>query len=163
MRKPRYITQSALIAALYAALAYGQNLLLPGTSGFVIQFRAAEALCVLALFSRAAIPGLGLGCLIFNLTMTSALPLDPLVGTVASTVAALLMWLLRRVTVGGFPLPAILMPVLVNGLFIGWELCFFMGGGFWFNCLCVAAGEAAVLLTLGTVLFFALKKRPVLQ
>ena len=43
---------------------------------------------------------------------------------------------------------ALLMPALFNALLIGWELALYIGGGFWFNALYVAIGEAAVLLTL---------------
>ena len=55
------------------------------------------------------------------------------------------------------------MPALWNGLLVGWELDFYIGGGFWFNGLCVAAGEAAVLLTLGVLLYRVLDKRGIAQ
>jgi hypothetical protein len=35
----------------------------------------------------------------------------------------------------------------------------YIGGGFWINALYVAIGEAAVLLTLGSALYYALKVR----
>ena len=57
-KKARFLAHGALIAALYVVLAYLQNFIFPDSSSFAIQFRAAEALCVLALFTRAAIPGL---------------------------------------------------------------------------------------------------------
>ena len=84
----KQLTLGALIAALYVALTWMQNLLLPGTTSMAIQFRASEALCVLAFFTPAAIPGLGLGCLLFNLSNAGALPLDLVVGTAASVLAA---------------------------------------------------------------------------
>ena len=158
-KKVRFIVYAALIAALYAALTHMQNLLLPGSATWVIQFRASEALCVLAFFTPAAIPGLGIGCLLFNLTYAATLLLDFLVGTLASLLAAAAMWLLRKVTVKGFPLPGLLMPALFNALLVGWELSVYVGGSFWLNALYVAVGEAAVLLTLGTALFYAIKAR----
>ena len=158
-KKVRFIVYAALIAALYAALTHMQNLLLPGSATWVIQFRASEALCVLAFFTPAAIPGLGIGCLLFNLTYAATLPLDFLVGTLASLLAAAAMWLLRKVTVKGFPLPGLLMPALFNALLVSWELSVYVGGSFWLNALYVAVGEAAVLLTLGTALFYAIKAR----
>ena len=157
-KKVRFIVYAALIAALYAALTHMQNLLLPGSATWVIQFRASEALCVLAFFTPAAIPGLGIGCLLFNLTYAATLPLDFLVGTLASLLAAAAMWL-RKVTVKGFPLPGLLMPALFNALLVSWELSVYVGGSFWLNALYVAVGEAAVLLTLGTALFYAIKAR----
>lgn len=155
----RYLTQAALIAALYAGLTHLQNLLIPGSATWAIQFRASEALCVLALFTPAAIPGLTVGCMVFNLTYLGALPLDFVVGSLATVLAAAAMWLLRRVTVKGYPLPAMLMPALFNAFLVGWELTAYIGGGFWINALYVAIGEAAVLLTLGTALFYALRAR----
>ena len=64
------------------------------------------------------------------------------------------MWLLRKV-----PIVGVLMPALWNAVLVGWELSVYIGGGFWINALCVAIGEAAVLLTLGLVLYFTLKSR----
>jgi len=158
-RNTRNLTHAALIAALYAALTYLQNLLLPGSASWAIQFRASEALCILALFTPAAIPGLSIGCLVFNLSYAGALPLDPVLGTAATALAASAMYFIRKWTIKGFPLFALLMPALFNALLIGWELALYIGGGFWLNALYVAIGEAAVLLTLGTALFYGMKTR----
>ena len=43
-KKTRNITHAALIGAMYFALTHLQNLLLPGSTTWVIQCRAAEAL-----------------------------------------------------------------------------------------------------------------------
>ena len=158
-KNTRYITHAALIAATYVALTYLQNFLVPNSASFAIQFRASEALCVLALFTPAAIPGLTIGCLLFNVSYSAALPLDFLVGTGATLLAVGAMYGLRRVTLRGYPLPAMLMPVIWNGLLVGWELSAYIGGAFWLNALYVAIGEAAVLLTLGTALFYGIKAR----
>lgn len=158
-RSTRFLAHAALIAALYAALTYLQNLLIPGSASWAIQFRASEALCVLAFFTPAAVPGLAVGCLLFNLTFAGALPLDFLMGTAASFFAALAMWLTRKLTLKGYPLPGLLMPALINAALVGWELAFYIGGGFWLNALYVAIGEAAVLLTLGSALYYTIKLR----
>ncbi len=158
-RKTRFLAHAALIAALYAALSLLQNLLLPGSAAMPIQFRISEALCVLALFTPAAIPGLAVGCLVFNLTLAGALPLDFLVGSLATGICAWLMRRTRSITVKGFPLPALLMPAAVNGLAVGWELSIAIGGGFLPSCAYVAAGEAAVLLTLGSLLYALIRSR----
>jgi len=81
------------------------------------------------------------------------------VGSLATYCAAKAMWLTRTVTVKGWPLLGLLMPALSNALLVGWELSVYIGGGFWINALYVAIGEAAVLLTLGTALFYAMKLR----
>ncbi len=158
-RKTRFLAHGAMIAALYAGLTYMQNILIPGSATWAIQFRASEALCVLALFTPAAIPGLTVGCVLFNLTFAGALPLDVPVGGMATLLAAAGMYGLRKVTVKGYPLPAMLLPALSNGVLVGWELSVYIGGGFWLNALYVAIGELAVLLTLGTALYYALRSR----
>lgn len=157
-KKARYLVHAALIGAMYAALTHLQNLLLPGSGTWAIQFRISEALCVLALFTPAAIPGLTVGCAVFNLTFAGALPLDALIGGVATALSASTMYLLRRVKVGNLPVTALVMPALWNALLIGWELTVYIGGAFWLNGLYVAIGELAVLLSLGTVLYSVLSK-----
>ena len=145
-KKTKFITTGALIAAMYVALCYLQNALVPNSASMAIQFRAAEALCVLAFFTPAAIPGLTIGCLLFNMSFAGALPLDPVVGTAATLLAAGGMWLTRK------------MPAVANAILVGWELTVFIGEAFWLNALYVAVGEVAVLLTLGTGLYYVLKK-----
>ena len=160
MRKQtKFLTQSAILAALYTALTYFQNFLLPGSASWAIQFRASEALCVLSLFTPAAIPGLTIGCLLFNLSFAGALPLDPILGTAATLLATGSMYLTRKVTIKGYPLLSLLMPALFNALLVGWELSIYIGGGFLLNALYVAIGEGAVLLTLGSALYYALRIR----
>lgn len=159
MKNPYQIARAAMIAACYVVLTYLQNFLFPDSASMAIQFRASEALCVLAFFTPAAIPGLTIGCLLFNISYAAALPLDFLVGTGASLLATSAMWLTRKVTIKGFPLLGLLMPALFNGLLVGWELAVYIGGGFWFNAVCVAIGEAGVLLTLGTLMYYALRRR----
>ena len=158
-KNTRYLVQCAMIAALYVVLTHLQNLLLPGSATWAIQFRVSEALCVLALFTPAAIPGLTLGTLLFNITYAQALPLDFLLGSLASFLAALFMWKGRQLTVKGYPLFSLLMPGLFNGLIVGWELSLYIGGAFAYNAVTVAIGEAAVLLTLGSALYYAFRIR----
>ena len=158
-KSTRYLTQAAIIAALYAVLTHLQNLLLPGSATWAIQMRLSEALCVLALFTPAAVPGLTLGCLIFNITYAAALPLDFVLGSAATLLAAEGMWLTRKITVHGYPLLAMLMPAIANAILVGWELTVYIGGGFGLNALYVALGEIAVLLVPGSLLYYALKKR----
>ena len=158
MNHSRKLTQAAIIAALYAALTHLQNILLPGSASMAIQFRASEALCVLALFTPAAIPGLTLGCLLFNLTSGAALPLDFLIGSLASFTAASAMWQLRNLKIKNMPLPGLAMPALANAVFVGWELSRYIGGGFLLNALYVAIGELGVLFTLGALLYNFLAK-----
>ena len=159
MKNTKNITHAALIGAMYFALTHLQNLLVPNSATWAIQFRASEALCVLALFTPAAIPGLAVGCLLFNITYVNALPLDTVVGSVATLLACGAMYLTRNVKVKQFPAPAMVMPALFNALLVGWELTVYIGGGFWVNALYVAIGELGVLLTLGSILSVAIRRR----
>ena len=153
-KRTRYLAHGALIAALYVTLTHMQNILLPGSATWAIQMRLSEALSVLAFFTPAAAPGLAVGCLVFNLTYSAALPLDWLVGSLATYLAAWSMHRLRN-----RPFVGMLMPALFNAILVGWELTVYIGGGFWLNALFVAIGEATVLLSFGAVLYRAINKR----
>ena len=159
MNKTRYVTQAAVIAALYAVLTHLQNILLPGSTTWAIQMRISEAMTVLAFFTPAAIPGLSLGCLLFNLTYAGTLPLDFLVGTLATFLAALAMWKTRNVKTFHLPLLGMLMPAITNAVLVGWELTVYIGGGFVLNAVYVALGELAVVLVLGSLLYTAISRR----
>lgn len=164
-RKNRSLATSAVIAALYVALTYSQNAIFPGSTSMAVQFRVAEALCVLALFTPAAIPGLTVGCLLANIISLGALPMDMLFGTLASFLAAVSMYALRRVTFRGLPLISLAMPALFNGAIIGAEIeAFFIDGPFRFSSFliqggCVAVGEIGVLFTLGLMLAKIIKNK----
>ncbi len=157
--RTRFWSHAAIIAALYVVLTHMQNILIPNSASFSIQCRLSEALCVLAFFTPAAIPGLSIGCLIFNITFAAALPLDWIMGSLATLAATAAMWGLRRVTVAGYPLPGMLMPALTNAALVGWELSMYIGGGFWLNAFYVAIGELIVLLVFGSVLHRVMKRR----
>ena len=157
--RSRRLAHGALIAALYVVLTHMQNMLLPGSATWAIQFRLSECLCILAFFTPAAAPGLAVGCLVFNLTFSGALPLDWLVGSLATFCAAWAMYRLRRVKLLGLPLPGMLMPALFNAILVGWELTVYIGGAYPLNALYVAIGEAAVLLGPGTALYRAITNR----
>ena len=155
---------TAVIAAMYAALTYAQSMLLPGTTTAAVQFRVSEALNVLALFTPAAIPGLTLGCIISNLySIGQGLPLDMIFGSFATLGATLCIYFLRNAKIKGYPMPAMIMPALWNGVIIGWEIeVFFIEGAFNFKSFLiqgglVALGELGVMLILGTILYYSLK------
>ena len=157
--KSRFTAHAALIAALYVVLTYAQNIIIPDSATWAIQFRASEALCILAFFTPAAIPGLTLGCLIFNISYSHTLPLDFLLGTLATFLAVGGMYLTRRWTVKGYPLLGMLLPAVTNAALVGWEISVYVGGAFLVNALYVAIGEVVVLLSAGTALFYAVRKR----
>ena len=160
MKNTRFVTHAAIFAALYAVLTYAQFLLWPESTSMAIQVRISEALCVFAFFTPAAVPGLTLGCLLFNLTFAGTLPMDWLVGTLATLLAVEGMWLTRNITVKGFPILGMLLPALTNAILVGWELTIYIGeASFWYNALFVALGELIALLTVGSIVFYAVKAR----
>ncbi len=158
----KFLTFSAVIAALYAVFTYAAAFF--NLAYGPIQFRFSEALNVLCLFTPAAIPGLTVGCLIANIFSFN--PIDLIMGTSATLIAATTMYFLRNVKIGKFPLLSMLMPVVANGLIVGAEIAIFFteGGasltGFLVAAAEVALGELAVMLTLGTALYFLLLKNP---
>lgn len=71
-KRTKYITRSAVIAALYVALTAVSAAF--GLSSEAVQIRISEALCVLPVFSSSAIPGVAIGCMISNLIFGASLP-----------------------------------------------------------------------------------------
>ncbi len=67
MRKSRIrtLSRAAMIAALYVALTLISALL--GLSSGAVQIRLSEMLCILPVFTNAAVPGVTVGCFIANL------------------------------------------------------------------------------------------------
>ncbi len=159
MNRTRYMTHAAIIAALYAVLTHMQNLLLPSSASMAIQLRISEALMVLSFFTPAAIPGLSIGCLLFNLTFSGTLPLDFLLGTLATGLAAWGMWKTRQIKLGRLPVLGLCLPALTNAVLVGWELTQYVGGAFPVNALSVALGELAVVPVLGGMVYISLQSR----
>ncbi len=104
MKKTRFITEAAIIAALYAVL----TIAIPGGSG-QIQVRVSEALTILPFFTPAAIPGLFVGCLAANLFVGNG-PYDIIIGSLATLLAAFVTWKMPRKFLA--PLP----PVIINAV-----------------------------------------------
>ena len=156
---PRQMATAGIIAAIYAAL----TLLLPIPQYGGIQFRVAEAMTVLPFLFPEAIPGLTVGCFLANL-LGSPMPVDWIVGTAATLLAALWTSRLRHRALA--PLP----PVICNMVLVGAELALFYpakGMGFWaaygFNALTVGIGEAAACFILGSLLLQVLPRVPALK
>ncbi|MEG2175045.1 MAG: QueT transporter family protein, partial [Oscillospiraceae bacterium] len=90
-------------------------------------------------------------------------PLDILLGSAATLVAALLTRRLRFVRWRGLPVLAVLPPIILNALVVGGELSYMMTGGFspavfWLNAAQVGAGELIACVTLGLPLVWALER-----
>ena len=79
-----FMTQAAMIAAIYVVLTY---IFAPFSFGEV-QVRISEALTILPIFTPAAIPGLFAGCLIGNILGGAILP-DIVFGSIATLIGAI--------------------------------------------------------------------------
>lgn len=161
--KSQDIVKAAMIGALYVLLTVLQAILLPGSTAAAIQFRASEALMMLTAFSPSAIYGLTIGCCIANIT--SGMPMDILIGSLATLLAAILIYRTRHIAIKGFPILSLLFPALCNGLIIGAEIQLFYIGSwewtsFWIQAGSVALGEACVSVILGIPLYYCIQKTP---
>ena len=127
-QKTIYMTQAAVIAALYAILTYlaaAVNL-----AYGPVQFRFSEALTILPIFTPAAIPGLAIGCFISNLASPLGI-VDWIFGTSATLLAAVFTRMLRKIEIKGIPVLSPLMPVIFNTVIVGLEIaCLAASGNF---------------------------------
>lgn len=117
--KSTEIAHVGVIAAVYAACTLLTMLFLGSLAWGPVQFRVSEALCVLALFTPAAVPGLTLGCAIANIANiafsgTGMLGmLDVVFGSAATFAGALFTWRMRS-----HPVAALAGPVIANALIV---------------------------------------------
>ena len=148
-----YLCQGAIIAALYVVLTYVARMF--GLDSGAIQIRLSEMLCILPIFSVAAIPGLYLGCLLANL-LTGAAFLDILIGPIATLIGAVGTYALRKHKWLA-PLP----PVLSNALIIPFVLAYGYGmtQAIPFMMLTVGIGEVLSVYVIGMVFYHAVQKR----
>ena len=145
-----YITEASAIAALYTVITIAIGPL----GNAAIQCRIPEAMCVLAIFTPAAIPGMTIGCLISNIA-TGCLWQDVLFGTLATLIGVIGARLLRRIW-WLTPLPT----VVSNTLIVPFVLAYAYGAeeGIPFLMLTVGIGEVISAYVLGIALYFALRK-----
>lgn len=177
-KKTAYVAQAGMIAAVYAAATLVALLVLQGLAWGPVQFRLSEAVCVLAVLTPAAVPGLTIGCAIANLIAlavngTGALGLlDVAFGSLATFLGALWCWKLRE-----RPKLALLGPVIANALIVPAYLPILLQGlGYYtipfttialdglylpmylFGVAATGIGEALVMYALGLPLLAALKR-----
>ena len=148
----KQIALSGVVAGLYAAItiltasfAYGN-----------IQFRIADAMCLLVCIEPSLTIGLTLGCLIANIFSTVSV-LDIVIGTAATLLGCLLTIQVKKTWI--LPIPTI----LANAVMVGAMLAFvYTPESFWKGFAImgaeVAAGEIVVLYLLGVPLYLTMKK-----
>lgn len=137
-----------MIAAIYVVLVY----VFQFASFGLIQFRIAEVLMILVLFDKKSVIGLTIGCFFANL-LGGAILLDVIFGTLATTIAAILMIITKKWIWISFLIPAI-----INGLIVGLLLTYAYDLGMLYITIpSVFVGEFLVLFVIGLPLYRALK------
>lgn len=156
-KKVLFITQAAMIAAIYVVLTYFISAF--NLASGAIQIRISEALTVLPLFTPAAVPGLFIGCLLSNLLTGCLLP-DIIFGSLATLLGAMGSCLLRD-----HRFAVTLPPVIANVAIVPFVLRYAYGLSFVvhgvdltipFYMLTVGAGEVVSCCVLGSLLIRAL-------
>lgn len=149
-KKVAFLAQAAMIGALYVALVY---VFAPISFG-PIQFRIAEALTILPVFTPAAIPGLFVGCVLGNI-MGGGVVLDVVFGSLATLIGAFFTWKLRK----AHPVLAPVPPIVANTLIIPFVLRYAYGipDSIPYLMLTVGVGEVIACGVLGLLLYYALR------
>lgn len=151
-KKTLFLTQAAMIAAIYVVLTMIANAL--GLANMAIQVRFSEALTILPFFTPAAIPGLFVGCFLSNI-LTGAMPLDVIFGSLATLVGALVTYALRKYKWLA-PVPPIVANIIVVPLLLVYVYC--IPGSLGYFMLTVGIGEVISCGVLGMILLFCLEK-----
>ena len=116
-KKVQFITQGAVIAAIYVVLV----LIFDTFSFGPIQFRIAEMLTIMPYFTPAVIPGLFVGCLIANI-IGGGLIWDIVFGSIATLIGAIGSYLVRK-NKWLVPLP----PIIANMVIVPFVLKYAYG------------------------------------
>ena len=158
-KKTKYLTYSAVIAALYTALTLFSYAF--GLDKGAIQLRLSEALAVLPAVSGAAVPGVFVGCMLSSL-ICGGHPLDVLFGSLVTLFAAILCRAMRGLMKYRFGACLMGLPnILLNALLIPVLLIFVYGvpDAYPYLVLTVGIGEAITTGLLGTLLLCTLRHR----
>lgn len=147
--KVSFLTRAAVIGGIYVILTYLAFVL--GLSNFL---RISEVLCVLPLFTPAAIPGLFVGCIIANMLTGDAQ--WSVLGSAATLIGAVGTYRLRNRPMYLAMLP----PVVSNMVLVPVVLRFAYGmpGNMIVYGLTVGLGEAVCCILLGIPFAKQLKK-----
>ncbi|MBQ9448242.1 MAG: QueT transporter family protein [Acholeplasmatales bacterium] len=149
----KFIVESAIIAALYAALTWA----FAPISYDAIQFRISEVLVLIVIFNRKYAFALILGCFIANITSSLGW-YDMVFGTLATTIAIIPMLFVKKIYISA------IFPVLANMFIVPLELALAFGSEmlepavFWYNVATVGFGEAVVLYFIGIPLMISISK-----
>ena len=146
--------------AIYAAIVASYtviSLLLGSLSFGMIQFRVAEVLLVLCLYDKKFIVPVSIGCLVTNfigiINGLNPLILDLLIGTLATLISGFCVYGCRNIRWFNMPILSLLLPVIINGVLIGLELCFYFPMSPLMLMIYVGLGEFVSVTILGLLLY----------
>lgn len=150
-QKTASLTLAAIIAALYIVLTFFANAL--GLANYSVQVRFSESLTILPYFTKAAIPGLFIGCLLSNILTGCAIP-DIVFGSLATLIGAIITHTLRK-----YKWAAPIGPIISNAIIVPFVLLYAYGiQPLWFSFVTVTIGEIISCGLLGMLLLFTLEK-----
>lgn len=156
-----YLTRSAVIAAMYAAVTL---VIYPFSFGY-LQIRISEALTILPFFMPEAVLGLTIGCIISNFFSPNIVILDVIFGSIATLLAAILTRFCVKLGKKGrwlAPLPPVLVNAVIIGLVIALSTTSVGDSSFYavfgLNFCTVGAGQLVACYGLGIPLSFIIDK-----
>ena len=145
-KKVVWITEGAIIAALYVVITYFVSAF--NLASGAIQVRLSDALCILPVFTFAAVPGLFVGCMLANL-LTGCVIWDIVFGSLATLIGAIGTYYLRKTR-----FLCVIPPILSNAIIVPFVLKFAynLDDAWWFLAITVGAGELIAIGICGTIL-----------
>ena len=145
-----FVAYGAVIAAIYTVL----TLVFAPISFGPVQFRIAEALCILPFFTPAAVPGVFIGCLLSNL-LAGAMTMDVIFGSLATLIGAVGSYALRRNR-----FLVLLPPIISNAVIVPWVLRYAYGSTDLIPVAMVTVGIGEILAVgvLGSILIRGLER-----
>ncbi len=147
------ITSYAILIAVYVAI----SMLLSNLSFGMIQIRIAEVLLILCFYDKRYIIPITLGCFLTNLigiiSGVNIMVLDLLAGTFATFLSGVLMNKLRNIKYKNLPIIGLMLPPIINGIMVGFELHLYFKISYFILFCYVALGEFISVTILGALLY----------
>lgn len=144
-----------MIGALYVVLTLISAMF--GLSSGVIQVRISEMLCVLPVYTAAAIPGVTVGCLLANLIVGGTI-WDIAFGTFATLIGAVIAYFMRNVRYLAF------VPTVISNMLIIPTVLILSGLGGWemfpYFALTVGLGEIISCGVFGDLMVLYFERHP---
>ena len=154
-KNTRYLAKAGMIAAAYTALTLLSASL--GLASGAVQVRISEMLCILPIYTSAAIPGVTIGCLVSNLLCGGTI-YDIIFGTLATMIGAAGAYFMKKLpylsSVPTILSNALIIPAVLIGSGVGgWNM-------FPYFAATVGLGEIIACGVFGTLLVVYMEKHP---